>query len=103
VLKRGGRFIGTIPANEDLVDNQVVCPDCGKLFHRWGHLQSFSEVRLRAELGERWRNVEISRHFFGEFRTLNWKGRLVWGLKKLLVSLGVKGNQETFFFSASNP
>ena len=47
VLKPGGRFIGTVPANENLLDNGAMCPDCGKLFHRWGHLQSFSLSRLR--------------------------------------------------------
>lgn len=50
VLKPGGRFIGTVPANETLLDNRTVCPHCGEAFHRWGHLQSFSPTRLRALL-----------------------------------------------------
>jgi SAM-dependent methyltransferase len=47
VLKPGGIFIGTVPANENLIDNQVVCPHCGVSFHRWGHTQSFTLLRLR--------------------------------------------------------
>ncbi|MCY7389440.1 MAG: class I SAM-dependent methyltransferase, partial [Burkholderiales bacterium] len=47
VLKPQGYFLGTVPANENLLDNRAVCPDCGKSFHRWGHLQSFSVERLR--------------------------------------------------------
>lgn len=46
VLKVGGRFIGTVPANEVLQDNQAICPHCGEAFHRWGHVQSFSSRRL---------------------------------------------------------
>ena len=101
VLKPGGRLIGTVPADENLLDNRVVCPHCGEVFHRWGHLQSFSEPRLRGLLAEQFRNVAISRHFFGEVRTVNWKGRLSWALKKALVAAGVRGNFESFFFSAT--
>jgi len=46
VLKPGGRFIGTVPANEVLQDNQAICPHCGETFHRWGHVQSFSLERF---------------------------------------------------------
>ena len=102
VLKQGGRFIGTVPADENLLDSRVMCPHCGEPFHRWGHLQSFGEGRLGTMLTEQFYSVKISRHFFGEVRTLNWKGRLGWGLKKLLVGLGVKGSCESFSFSASN-
>lgn len=102
VLKQGGRFIGTVPADENLLDNRVMCPHCGEFFHRWGHLQSFGAGRLNTMLLEQFHSVKISRHFFGDVRTLNWKGRLSWGLKKSLVGLGIRGSGENFFFSASN-
>ena len=35
VLRLHGRFIGTVPADEELAANQVVCPRCGEVFHRW--------------------------------------------------------------------
>lgn len=101
VLKRDGRFMGTVPADENLLDSRVMCPHCGEAFHRWGHLQSFSEPRLRAMLAERFQSVNVSRHFFGEVRTLNWKGRLSWSLKKALVGIGAKGSLESYFFSAT--
>jgi SAM-dependent methyltransferase len=47
VLKPHGRFIGTVPANENLLDNRAICPHCGESFHRWGHVQSFSKMRMR--------------------------------------------------------
>ena len=50
VLKANGRFIGTVPANERLSDNLVLCPHCGEAFHRWGHVQSFTPARLRGLL-----------------------------------------------------
>lgn len=102
VLKVGGRFVGTVPADENLLDNRVVCPHCGERFHRWGHLQSFSDERLSTILKEQFQSVKIARHFFGEVRTLNWKGRLGWAFKKLLMGLGVKGSGESFSFSANN-
>ncbi len=52
VLKSGGRFIGTVPANEVLQDNQAICPHCGEAFHRWGHVQSFSLERVGDLLSE---------------------------------------------------
>lgn len=46
VLKKGGVFMGTVPAQEDLKTSLVYCPKCGNVFHRWGHLQRFSAKRL---------------------------------------------------------
>lgn len=102
VLKKDGKFIGTVPADENLADNHVMCPHCGQSFHRWGHLQSFSEGRLCKMLAEQFKNVNVFRHFLGDPRALNWKGMIVWAFKKMAVSLGIKGSGESFSFSASN-
>lgn len=101
VLKPGGQFIGTVPADEHLLENLVVCPHCGEQFHRWGHVQSFSQDRLRAILVGYFMDVRISRVFFGVGHSLNWKGRLGLVGKRLLMGLGVKGSGESYFFSAS--
>jgi SAM-dependent methyltransferase len=100
VLKPEGHFIGTVPADENLQAEQVMCPHCGQLFHRWGHLQSFDEGRLRKLLSGGFQDVSVSRHYFGDRVGLNLKGRLGWAIKKGLVLLGVKGGGETYFFSA---
>ena len=102
VLKPGGKFIGTVPAEENLIDSRVMCPHCGESFHRWGHLQSFNEEHLCALLSQYFDDVALSRHVFSEVRTLNWKGRFGLNLKKLMMKLGIKGSGETFFFSAVN-
>lgn len=101
VLRFGGHFIGTVPADEDLVVNQVVCPHCGGLFHRWGHVRAFSERSLRALLAARFAHAVVSRHYFYEVGVLNWKGRLNAVLKKAALRMGIKGSGETLFFSVN--
>jgi ubiquinone/menaquinone biosynthesis C-methylase UbiE len=100
VLRPGGRCIGTVPADENILSSRVVCPGCGMVFHRWGHLQVFSQQRLRAIVKNVFSDVDVTRHYFGDYRSLNWKGRLVWAFKTLAVALGVKGANESFFFDS---
>ena len=42
VLKPGGWFLGTVPYEENLAAGQTVCPECGVVFHRWGHFTTFT-------------------------------------------------------------
>ncbi|EGU36725.1 Methyltransferase type 11 [Vibrio ichthyoenteri ATCC 700023] len=42
VLKPNGKFVITVPFEEKLSDNTAVCPCCEHVFHRWGHVHSFS-------------------------------------------------------------
>lgn len=100
VLRDGGKFIGTVPADENLLANLVMCPHCGEPFHRWGHIQSFDAKRFTDLLQTSFKNIAVSRHFFGDTDSLNWKGRIVSVIKKAMVYSGVKGNGETYFFSA---
>ena len=53
VLRKRGTFIITVPFEENLLDNDVICPHCGEKFHRWGHKQSFSKNMLQRLLEER--------------------------------------------------
>jgi SAM-dependent methyltransferase len=50
VLKEEGHLVITVPYNEDMRQNMVVCPKCGATFHRWGHMQVFDEKRMREML-----------------------------------------------------
>ncbi len=50
VLKPAGWFLGTVPHNENLMFNQVLCPKCGEVFHRWGHKTSFDVNQIHEEL-----------------------------------------------------
>lgn len=53
VLCGGGHLVITVPNNEDMRQNMVVCPKCGAKFHRWGHMQVFDEERMREMLERR--------------------------------------------------
>ena len=47
VLKPGGVVIITTPNNEDLNKQNVICPDCGCVFHRVQHVRSFTAASLK--------------------------------------------------------
>ncbi|MFX0138307.1 MAG: methyltransferase domain-containing protein [Candidatus Hodarchaeota archaeon] len=47
VLKLKGYGIFSTPNNENLSQNVVICPDCGKKFHRVGHCQKFDKKRVK--------------------------------------------------------
>ncbi len=47
VLKEGKYGIFSTINDENLMTNQVTCPDCGIKFHKWGHCQIFTESRIK--------------------------------------------------------
>jgi SAM-dependent methyltransferase len=67
ILKPGGWFLGTVPSEENLAANQVVCPDCGVVFHRWGHQKSFTRDDLTQELSPHFTHIRVTRTAFVVF------------------------------------
>ena len=59
VLKDGGVFLGTVPANENLSDSTCFCPKCADVFHRWGHKQSFTESKIENILEDKFDSVDV--------------------------------------------
>lgn len=100
VLKEHGRILGTVPADEDLREQQVVCPHCAQVFHRWGHEQSFTLAGLRKPLEAEFAEVIIQKRPFISWGILNWKGRCFAIVKWLLWRLGIHGSGEHYFFEA---
>ena len=100
-LQSDGRFLGTVPADENLQEGVVVCPCCGEQFHRWGHVQSFSQTRLSQLLSAHFKNVKIHRKHFVDTRRLNWKGKIFGTFKAIQANFGFKGNNQNFYFDAS--
>jgi ubiquinone/menaquinone biosynthesis C-methylase UbiE len=47
VLKVNGYAIFSTLNNENLDKNEVICPECGSRFHRWGHCQLFTVKRIK--------------------------------------------------------
>ena len=103
VLKKGGKLIGTVPYNENLQEQIVVCPKCSEVFHRWGHVQSFDERRMQELLEKHFQNVQVHPKMFVSWRTLNWKGKIaalllyvayLCKIKKSGLSLYFEGKKE---------
>jgi SAM-dependent methyltransferase len=68
VLAPGGWFIGSVPYREVLSEQEVICPDCGKVFHRWGHVSSFDIPVLRSELSRDFAAVTCRRRSFVDWQ-----------------------------------
>lgn len=102
VLRPSGRLIGTVPADDHLKENECVCPKCAHVFHRWGHVQEFNEKSLHNILGTQFSHCQITRHFFGDWQLVNWKGKLSYLMKSVALAFGSKGSGENFFFIAHN-
>ena len=80
VLKTGGAFLGTVPYNENLSAEQVVCPRCGELFHRWGHHRRFTAESLGQGLSQYFTIEALRRTAFPPFR-----GRTLAGKTRSLI------------------
>ena len=100
VLRPGGRLIGTVPADETLDEQRVVCPDCGRRFHRWGHEQSFSPQRIESLLNEFLEGADVHRRWFVAWDLLNWKGRAQAVTRKALAMVGIWGSGHNLVFTA---
>lgn len=101
VLKPDGYFIGTVPANEKLLDNRTVCPHCGESFHRWGHVQSFSPMRLRELLLAN--NFVVHRsetRAFPDWRRSGWKNLIKSLIKYVLGRVGSPIASPNIYFEA---
>lgn len=98
VLKPGGRFLGTVPAREDLAASMVFCPHCRLKFHRWGHRRSFDVVGLRALFAPVFPLGSVGERQFTAWDQLNWKGRIVACVRLLLHLTGARGGSCTIVF-----
>ena len=101
VLAPGGSFVGSVPYREVLADNEVICPDCGKVFHRWGHVSSFDLPGLRQELGAVFDPVSCSRSSFVDWSAARTPLRLLkTAVHSLLGRLGEPIASPSIVFAA---
>lgn len=100
ILKREGVLLGTVPFNENLFEGRVVCPDCGSVFHRIGHQQSFDTTTLPAVFQNSLKVETVRTEYFCDWPTLNWKGKAIALVKKGLLAAGVHGANENIYFTA---
>jgi len=76
VLKHSGWLAGTVPYCEELSLNQAVCPDCGNVFHRWGHQKAFDIKSIQNELKEYCNKLVIKKTVFVSFKDRNFIGKI---------------------------
>jgi 2-polyprenyl-3-methyl-5-hydroxy-6-metoxy-1,4-benzoquinol methylase len=50
LLKPSGVVLLTTPNQEDLGAETVICPDCGRIFHRWQHVRNWSLASIEAAM-----------------------------------------------------
>lgn len=102
VLKPGGVFLGTVPAEEQLADSNVVCPHCAHQFHRWGHRRSFDAARMTALLSTKFKPESVHTLFFIDWRGASLKRKLKGLLQKLLshYRIGTYGTHRNIYFLA---
>lgn len=46
ILKPGGIIVFTTPNEENMSNNEMCCPECSTVFHKWGHVRNFSRESL---------------------------------------------------------
>jgi 2-polyprenyl-3-methyl-5-hydroxy-6-metoxy-1,4-benzoquinol methylase len=84
LLKPGGSLVVTTPNQENLTASEVMCPDCGAIFHRVQHVRTFDTAAIR-ELFERGGLEEVfCRALFLGSRKQQWLAGIAGALKMVL-------------------
>lgn len=98
VLKKNALFVGTVPYRENLNEQIVICPKCGEIFHRWGHLQTFDENKILMLFDKKFHNVLSKSKMYISWNTLNWKGKIATFFSYLFFLLGIKKSGLNLYF-----
>jgi hypothetical protein len=83
----------------------IVCPHCAcaERFHRWGHQQAFDREKLHSVLSQHFMVMVLKEQAFIPWKILNWKGKVIGGVKYLLSRMGVHGSEENLAFETRKP
>lgn len=65
ILSPNGHLVITTPNDEYLAKSNVICPDCGGIFHRWQHQRSWTESSLSDTLKTHGFSSKIKRVTWG--------------------------------------
>lgn len=98
ILKKGGKVIGTVPANENLKESECYCPYCRKKFHKVGHINSFTEHDIKELLNLNFKVLKIVSRRFPNYHLYNMKGKLYHIIITALRIFGIHSGQETIFW-----
>ena len=100
VIAVGGWLVGTVPCEENLPDGVVVCPGCGEVFHKVGHLQSFSATSLTALLKTVFPQATCFERAFMAKATVGRKESLIGQIRNYLVRSGLLTREKHIVFLA---
>lgn len=100
VLVHGGRLIGTVPYEEDLSESIIVCPHCAEIFHKVGHMQSFSCLAMTQLLANIFSTTKCYARAFMAKEKVGWKERAVDLVRNVLVKYGVLTRERSIVFVA---
>jgi len=100
VIVQGGWFLGTVPYCENLLLNQVVCPKCGEVFHRWGHKKSFEIKSIQNELFGLFEVVKVKKTAFVTFRGRSAAGKIKSLIRLALAKYGSPIAMPNIYFRA---
>lgn len=75
ILKKGGYAFITVPAEENLEENECFCPKCKTAFHKWGHKQSWNIEKIKAVFGQL--EVISLKEYFVRFEGKNFIEKIV--------------------------
>jgi len=103
VIAKGGWFLGTVPYCENLILNQVVCPKCGEVFHRWGHTKSFNIATIQNEFSGFFEVAKVKRTAFITFRGRSAAGKIKSLIRLALAKYGSPIAVPNIYFSARKP
>jgi SAM-dependent methyltransferase len=98
VLIPGGQIIGTVPCDENLAEATVVCPHCGEVFHKVGHLQSFDVTSMLEVLEQFFVTPSCFERAFMAKENVGWKELSVDLLRNILVRAGVLTRDKQLVF-----
>lgn len=71
LVRAEGIIILTTPNEENLRKEQLLCPGCEHVFHRWQHVRTWSASTLRRHLEER--GLDVTDVFATDFRLAFWR------------------------------
>lgn len=100
VLKPAGWFLGTVPFQEDLALNMVLCPHCGQVFHRWGHAAAFDAGKLEARLAPFFGVVQLQVRAFVSLRRRKLPQKLKGLVRLALGRFGAAIAAPNIYFAA---
>lgn len=86
ILTDNGIAFITVPARESLRDNECFCPNCGHVFHKWGHKQRWDEEKARFTFSSF--QVLSIKEFFTPYKSVtllaNLAGSCMWVVRTIL-------------------